>query len=160
MVSISFLNFLHVPARHMELPEWTIALWILFGTQSTIQGGVSLLLRCRLHYFWTPSELFCEKNYLKFSLQFPAAHMGQLLDGRCFLNSIPIAMITGAKGKSGHYLSFALRFCSFRLYPQKKSVPVSVICCNFYDSNLATLLTWPFFGALDQIWTKRWVLCI
>jgi hypothetical protein len=39
--------------------------------------------------------------------------MEQLLDGRCFLNSIPIAMIIGAKGKSGHYLSFALRFYSF-----------------------------------------------
>jgi hypothetical protein len=86
------------------------------------------------------------QNVPEISLYVRAAHIEQLLDGRFFLNSVPIAMIiVGAKGKSGHYLSFALRFCSFRLYPPKKMVPVSEICCNFYDSNLATLLTWPFF---------------
>jgi hypothetical protein len=54
------------------------------------------------------------------------AHMEQLLDGRFFLDSISIDMILGAKGKSGHYLSFALRFCSFRLYPQKKIFVLSL----------------------------------
>jgi hypothetical protein len=52
--------------------------------------------------------------------------MDQSMNGRCFLNAIPIATIIGAKGKSGHYFSFALPFCSFRLFPQKEFVAVSL----------------------------------
>jgi hypothetical protein len=62
-------------SMHMEHLKRTGAVRILLGTRSTIQSSVSLLLSFRLHYFLAPFELFCEKNYLKFSLQFPAGHM-------------------------------------------------------------------------------------
>jgi hypothetical protein len=47
--------------------------------------------------------------------------MEQLLDGRFFLDSIPIGMITGAKGKSGHYICTAFLFLSIVSSKNKRS---------------------------------------
>jgi hypothetical protein len=52
----------------MEHLQRTAALSTSLGLGSTIQGQVRLLLSFHSH-------TFNEKNYLKFSLQFPAGHM-------------------------------------------------------------------------------------
>jgi hypothetical protein len=71
---------------------------IRIATKLVQDGGVSASFR--VHYFSAPSEHFLPKNYLKFSLQFPAAHMELSWNDRRSLNSAPIAMELGAVGTS------------------------------------------------------------
>jgi hypothetical protein len=64
--------------------------------KSAVQLSFALL-------FSSIRAFFCKKNYLKFSLQFPAAHMELFLNGYS-INSAPIITKIDTVGKFGHHL--------------------------------------------------------
>jgi hypothetical protein len=79
--SISLIFLPYFRAGDMEHLQRAAALPMPLELRSTIQGYVSLLLSILLHYFQLYPNIFCQKNFLKVSLQFPAGDM-QLLGWR------------------------------------------------------------------------------
>jgi hypothetical protein len=83
MASGTFLIFFPIPGG----PHGTISndhRSVYFARIITNSGaGCKSALYFLSHFFSAPRENFCEKNYLKFSLQFLAGNMKLL--GRCYL---------------------------------------------------------------------------
>jgi hypothetical protein len=52
----------------------------MLGLGRNLVQPVRLVVSFRLHYFSAPSDHFYQKNYLKFSLEFPAGHMQLYFD--------------------------------------------------------------------------------
>jgi hypothetical protein len=87
-------------------------------------------------------------------LQFPAAHMEQLLDGRFFLDSIPIDNLV-QKVSLGITVHLHCVSVPFDCILKKDVRAVSVICCNFCDSTLQLCELGRSLALWDQIWTNR-----
>jgi hypothetical protein len=74
----------------------TAAPSILLGSLQILAQNVSLVVKFLLPTFYLRPRIFCQENYLKILLQFPAGHMKQPLNGFYSFMSDRIAIKTGA----------------------------------------------------------------
>jgi hypothetical protein len=112
---------LQFPAGDMQLTS--TERYSLDSTRVATKLGPVRQCECQLSFAPLFSSIRAlEKNYLKFSLEFPAGHMELSLNGHCFFYSEPNAKKRGADNLGKCQLSFALLFSSIRTFPAKITI--------------------------------------